>query len=148
MKVLYITDLHGIKWKYEAIYNIIKTKDIDIVINGGDMFPLRPSFFKQDIFIKNFLDYYFEKFEKKKIFYLCYPGNDDLMIFDSLFKGICRKYYYIRNIAQRRFHYQDFEFIGMNWITDLPFGLKDRCRKDNENFIFPKQIGSQFISTL
>jgi hypothetical protein len=108
---------------------------------------VKPSFFKQDVFIKNFLDYYFAKFEKKKIFYLCFPGNDDLIVFDDLFEKVCRKYYYIRNIAQRRFEYNGYEFIGMNWVTDTPFGLKDRCRKDTEDFIFPKTLGSPVIST-
>ncbi|TFF63707.1 MAG: phosphoesterase, partial [Promethearchaeota archaeon] len=147
MKILYTTDLHGIKWKYEAICNLVKEQNIDICINGGDLFPVKPSFFEQDIFIKNFLDYYFAKFEKKKIFYLCFPGNDDLIVFDDLFESVCRKYYYIRNIAQRRFEHNGYEFIGMNWVADTPFGLKDRCRKDTEDFNFPKTLGSPVIST-
>jgi hypothetical protein len=35
----------------------------------------------------------------------------------------------------------------MNWIPDLPFGLKDRARKDSKSFQFPKQIGKQYLST-
>jgi Icc-related predicted phosphoesterase len=147
MRVLYTTDLHGIKWKYEAIFSLVDSLNLDLVINGGDMFPIKPSFMEQDLFIQNFLEYYFSKFEDRKVFYLCYPGNDDLMMFDELFENICRKFYYIRNIAQRRFENNGYEFIGMNWITDTPFGLKDRCRMDHEKFIFPKTLGSPVLST-
>ena len=35
----------------------------------------------------------------------------------------------------------------MNLVTDLPFGLKDRARKDTDDFQFPKQIGKQYVSS-
>jgi Icc-related predicted phosphoesterase len=34
----------------------------------------------------------------------------------------------------------------MNWVSDLPFGLKDRARKDTTDFKHPKQIGKQYLS--
>ncbi|MFW9969792.1 MAG: metallophosphoesterase, partial [Candidatus Odinarchaeota archaeon] len=55
---------------------------------------------------------------------------------------------YIANIAQKKFQIENskYEFIGMNWVSDLPFGLKDRARKDTKDFKLPKQIGKQYLS--
>jgi Icc-related predicted phosphoesterase len=147
MKLLYATDLHGVKWKYDKILQITAASNIDIVVNGGDMLPAKPSFFKQDAFIVDFLDEYFSKFNSKKIYYITMLGNDDLQIFDKLFHKICNKYPFVINIAQNHFTLGSYEFIGMNLVTDLPFGLKDRARIDGEGFKFPKQLGKQYLSS-
>ncbi|MFW9784635.1 MAG: metallophosphoesterase [Candidatus Heimdallarchaeota archaeon] len=149
MKILYVTDLHGIEWKFDKIYNLTKLFKPDVVINGGDMLPFRGNLLHQNKFITNFLDDYFSKFEAMKIYYLGLLGNDDLIIFDELFQETCDKSKYIENIAQTRFQIvgSKYEFIGMNWVTDLPFGLKDRARKDTTNFKHPKQIGKQYLSS-
>ncbi|MFX1356015.1 MAG: metallophosphoesterase [Promethearchaeota archaeon] len=147
MKILYITDIHGSRWKYEKILEIADNLEITMVINGGDMLPFG-DFLNQDKFIKNFLDSHFSEFNDKKIYYLAMLANDDLIIYDELFNTICNKYKYIISIAQQRFKFQKYEFIGMNLVTDLPFALKDRARKDTKDFILPKQFGTAMISSL
>ncbi|MFX0058617.1 MAG: metallophosphoesterase [Candidatus Hodarchaeota archaeon] len=147
MKILYATDIHGSRWKYEMIFEVAENLEVDIVINGGDMLPFG-DFLNQDKFIKNYLDSYFSKFNDNKIYYITMLANDDLLIFDELFNQICNQYKYVISIAQRRFKLQKYEFIGMNLVTDLPFVLKDRVRKDTENFTFPKQFGTAMISSL
>jgi Icc-related predicted phosphoesterase len=149
MKLLYVTDIHGIEWKHNKILQIASSLKPDIVINGGDILTFTGNLLHQDRFITDFLDNYFSKFEKMKTYYLGMLGNDDLKLFDDLFQKTCDKYSYVANIAQRKFQIKgsDYEFIGMNWIPDLPFGLKDRARKDSKDFEFPKQIGKQYIST-
>jgi len=147
MKILYITDLHGVKWKYERIYEIAISSGIDILIDGGDMLPTRPNFFIQDDFILEFLEPNFKKIDAQNIYYLFMPGNDDLIIHDDLLNEIANKYKYIQNIQDKKVTINGFEFIGMNWVTDLPFGLKDRARMDTNDFEFPKQIGKPIIST-
>ncbi|MHA2088424.1 MAG: metallophosphoesterase family protein, partial [Promethearchaeota archaeon] len=94
-------------------------------------------------------DEYFSRFEAMGIYYLGLLGNDDLRIFDNLFQQTCDKYSYVANMAQTRFQIEGskYEYIGMNWVSDLPFGLKDRARKDTVDFEFPKQIGKQYLST-
>ena len=42
----------------------------------------------------------------------------------------------------------DREFIGMNWVVDYPFRLKDRCRKDTPDYIFQQQFGTGLLSTV
>lgn len=149
MKLLYITDLHGNEWKFEKTLQIAKLIKADVVINGGDILPIKGNLLKQGDFIINYLDEYFRRYESEGIYYLCLMGNDDLIIFDELFQKTCDKYSHVVNIAQKKFEIKEcnFEFIGMNWITDLPFALKDRARKDKEGFVFPNQLGIQVLST-
>ena len=147
MKILYVTDLHGSEWKYDRILEIAKSISADIVINGGDMFPLRGNLLHQDEFVINYLDEHFSNFNTERIYYLTMLGNDDLQKFDDFFQTICNKYEYVLNINFQRIEINDYEFIGMNLVPDLPFALKDRARKDNNNFIFPKQFGKPVLST-
>ena len=147
MKILYTSDLHGNIKKYAQLYTAAKSNDVAMVINGGDMLPAGKSLFRQDKFIKTQLDNHFKKFEDLKIHYLCFPGNDDLIIFDPLLNSICQKYEYIHNIAQEKILISNYEFIGMNWVCDYPFRLKDRCRMDDKHFIFGHQYGAGVLST-
>lgn len=51
MRVLFVTDLHGIKWKYERLFEVARDFQADVVINGGDMLPGNNDLFRQDKFI-------------------------------------------------------------------------------------------------
>ena len=140
MNVLFVTDLHGSKWKYELLFKTAKSLNIDVVINGGDMLPKTGDLFRQGEFIKNFLENHFSLFESEGIYYLCYPGNDDLRIFDELFEKTCDKFSFVISLAQRKFELREYEFIGMNYVDDYPFRLKDRCRKDTDDYAFQTQL--------
>lgn len=146
MKILFSTDLHGDTWKYRRMLEISKSLKVDVTINGGDMFPKTGDLFRQDEFIEGFLKEYFACFEAEKIYYLCYPANDDLKIFDKLFEKVSSKFSYIIYLAQRKFEVDGYEFIGMNLVVDYPFQLKDRCRKDTKDYIFGMQLGPGVLS--
>ena len=147
MKILYVTDLHGADWKYDRIFEAAKTMKVDMVLNGGDMMPLRGNLLHQDRFIIDFLDEYFSNFNSEKIYYITMLGNDDLQKFDDFFQKTCDKYKYIINIGNSIFEFNSYEFIGFFLVPDLPFALKDRARKDAKKFEFPKQFGKPVIST-
>lgn len=147
MRIIFVTDLHGCTRKYDKLYKVANEYEADVVINGGDMLPKNTNLFQQDRFIKRHLNKHFEKFEEANHHYLCYMGNDDLKIFDPLFDEICQQYTYITNIAQRKITIQDIEFIGMNWVVDYPFRLKDRCRMDTRDYIFQHQFGTGLLSS-
>ncbi len=147
MRVVFTTDLHGCTWKYDKLYKVAQEFEADIVINGGDMLPKNTNLFQQDQFITRHLNTHFQQFDYAKIYYLCYLGNDDLMIFDTLFEETCQQYHYVSNIAQRKMTIQDIDFIGMNWVVDYPFRLKDRCRMDTKDYIFQRQFGTGLLST-
>ena len=101
---------------------------------------------EQDEFILGELDEHFAEFDAAGIHYLCYPGNDDLKVFDKIFGEVCGKYRHVECIAQRKLELAGYEFIGMNWVVDYPFRLKDRCRMDNAHYVFQEQLGSGVLS--
>lgn len=146
MKIIYATDLHGNHNKYKKIINIAIETQAYAVINGGDMFPKNKLLHEQGEFIRNELHKHFEQFEQNRIHYLCYPGNDDLKIFDPLFQGECSSFKYIHDVAQKRITINNIDFIGMNWVVDYPFRLKDRCRMDHKDYKFQQQFGTGLLS--
>ncbi len=147
MKILYATDLHGDKWKYEQMYKASKGKKVDVAINGGDMFPSDWDPFRQDKFISGFLENYFKEFEKSKIYYLSMPGNDDLKVFDKLFENTLKQLKYVYSIARKKKKIGDYEFIGMNLVADYPFLLKDRCRRDTDKYRLKEDRMKGVVST-
>lgn len=147
MKVLFVTDLHGVEWKYDRLFQVAQETRTDVVINGGDMLPRAKNLFSQGDFITNYLDKHLARFNAVGIHYLCYLGNDDLRICDEAFQKTCDKYPFVVNLAQRKFGIGDFEFVGMNWVVDYPFRLKDRCRMDTADYGFQEQRGTGLLST-
>ncbi len=147
MTIIYVTDLHGSWWKYERLFELAREMAADIVINGGDALPFGGALKKQSQFIVEYLGPYFKKLESAGIYYLGCLGNDDLRIFDSLYEATCGKYAFVKDLAQKRVEIGGYEFIGMNWVADYPFQLKDRCRMDTRDFIFPQQHGRGVLST-
>ena len=146
MKLLFVTDLHGSRWKYEHLWEAAHDFHADVVINGGDILP-KDNLFRQDEFITEYLDSHLARFDSAGMYYLCYMGNDDLIIFDELFEETCKKCDYVVNLAQRKIELGGWEFIGMNWVVDYPFRLKDRCRKDTRDYVFQRQFGTGLLST-
>lgn len=147
MRVLFVTDLHGSRWKYDRLLEAAKGFQADVVINGGDMLPWNDDPFRQGKFITGYLDNHFERCNAAGIYYLCYLGNDDLKIFDQLFEETCNKYPFVFCLAQKKFEAGGYEFVGMNWVVDTPFRLKDRCRMDTDNYILQPQLGTGVLST-
>lgn len=149
MKILYVTDLHGDDNKYNKLFKIATEYKPDIVINGGDLLPKEEHEIHHDQkeYILSNLSAHFQVFNMMKIHYLCFPGNDDLMVFDKLFEETCNKYPYVKNIAQNKVKIGDIDFIGMNWVVDYPFRLKDRCRKDNKAYKIRFQRGPGLYSS-
>ena len=117
-----------------------------MVINGGDMLPKDCDLHRQGDFIQGYLDEHFGRCEAAGIDYLCYLGNDDLRIFDALFEQTCAKFANVHDIAQRKVKLGGYEFVGMNWVVDYPFRLKDRCRMDTSSYVFQPQFGSGVLS--
>lgn len=148
MKIIYTTDLHGDQRKYLLLFEAAKAYGADAVINGGDMLPKdKDTFNEQRDFIENFLNEYFDRYTSAGIHYLCCLGNDDYAAFDKLFDEVCSRPF-IANIAQRKVALNGYEFIGMNYVVDYPFRLKDRCREDTADYVFGEQLGTGLLSGL
>lgn len=127
MKILYVTDLHGDKKKYSKILEVAIEKEIKVIVNGGDMLPKKcDRHSEQPFFINGFLYEYFEELKKQDITYLAMLGNDDLLAADKMFDNLCNRFENVCNMAGRKVSVNGYEFIGMNYILDHPFGCKDR----------------------
>jgi len=147
MKILFTTDLHGNRRCYDRLSEVARVAEVDVVINGGDMLPNDSGLFGQGDFITGFLADHFAAMAEPGIRYLCYLGNDDLRVFDDVFGQTCAKYPHVTNLAQRLVEIDGYEFVGMNWVVDYPFRLKDRCRMDTRDYVFQQQYGSGLLST-
>lgn len=127
MKLLYVTDLHGDTNKYEKILEIAVEKEINLIVNGGDMLPKQcHRHSEQPQFIKGYLRDYFQRLQDNGIAYLAMLGNDDLLAVDKTFSSICGEFDNVHGIAGNRVTVDGYEFVGMNYILDHPFGCKDR----------------------
>jgi Icc-related predicted phosphoesterase len=146
MIIVYVTDLHGAEWKYERLVSVARRLGADLVINGGDMLP-KQHLHGQKSFIEGFLAEHFAALEEAGIGCYCCLGNDDLAAFDPVFDEVCARFPGVENLAQRLVQRDGYGFLGMNWVTDYPFRLKDRCRRDDEDFVFPRQLGTGLLST-
>ena len=147
LRVLFTTDLHGCRWKYDRLPEAAQEVGAGVVVNGGDMLPKTGNHFAQGEFITGYLDNHFRRFNAAQIHYLCYLGNDDLKIFDGVFQDVCNRYPFVTNLAQRKVSVGGYEFVGMNWVVDYPFRLKDRCRMDTRSYTFQQQHGTGLLST-
>lgn len=147
MKILFVTDLHGYQWKYNSLLEVAFDFRPDVVVNAGDMLPNTGDMIRQLSFINYNLDRHFARFNEAGIYYLCYPGNGDVSIYDQNFDDTCNKYPFAKNIAQRKVSINGYEFIGMNWVVDYPFYLKDRCRMDTPAHVFQKKNVKGLLSS-
>ena len=146
MKIIYTTDLHGETDKYRQLEEVTSDFEADLVINGGDVLP-HGTWGNQTQFITNQLASHFEFFDIAGINYLVQLGNDDMGCLDHFFQTWCWSYDYVYDTAQRLISIDEFDFIGMNYVLDYPFRLKDRCRLDGiaDNKL-PTQYGTALQS--
>lgn len=144
--LLFVTDLHGSRWKYERTLALAREAGAFLVVNGGDMFPHGRMHDEQARFVREFLDPHFAQYQAAGIRHLGLTANDDLRTHDPLFEAACAKHPLVGNLAGRRISVGPHEFLGMNLVTDFPFRLKDRARMDARDFVFPPQFGGGILS--
>jgi len=147
MKILFVTDLHGDISKYRSALKVALKHGVAAIVNGGDMLTLDGDLHgSQREFLEGFLSRHFQECSEAGVACLGLLGNDDLKIHDEAFDKVCRSHKNCFNLAQRRVEVGGFEFIGMNWVADYPFRLKDRCRPDAPGYISQKQFGTGLLS--
>jgi Icc-related predicted phosphoesterase len=147
MKILFTTDLHGKKRKYDAVLSLALKHRVSAVFNGADMLP-RYYQISQGEFILDVLKPFFQRLSKSGIAHFGMLGNDDLVTFDNLFDQVCNEFPNVFNIAQKLVSWQGLEILGMNYVRDYNFKLKDRCRLDlpTDNPKDQLQDGNAFFS--
>lgn len=144
---LFVTDLHGHPGKYERTFALAKEMGAPLVINGGDICPPGRRHEIQEEFYRGFLRSHLARYQAEGIRYLTLTGNDDLGGFDGLLDEVCGSFPLVSHLSQRMATVGEFAFIGMNRVTDFPFRLKDRARRDAAGFVFGPQLAPGVLST-
>jgi len=148
MKILYATDLHGVKWKYERLMEI--KKDCDLMIVGADILPKNmPNIHKQQFgFLTKFLPRFFDAIEVPIIIDF---GNDDHKALYKTFKDLVDRTPDVYYSHRRYFDIGGVWFAGMHYVPDYPFRMKDWVRSDSvdEDYYDSDimQFGSPILST-
>jgi len=146
MKVLYFTDLHGSRWKRERIVELAIAQKVNVVIDGGDILPGDSTTFDQEYFLRSQFTEFCRAMANNNVYYLTMLANDDPRIFDAQFNQILSENRrWLFNLAQARVFIDGYEFIGMNWVVDHPFRMKDRCRLDCAGAPIGGQLGVPYV---
>jgi len=143
MKVLYFTDLHGSRWKRERAAKLAIAQKVNVVIDGGDILP----YLDDDVsdFIENAFRPFCASLNAAGITFLFMAGNDDPIVFDRFMADAIKDCPLVHRIAQRKISLGRYDFIGMNWVNDYHFRLKDRCRLDYPGAPLEEQDGPPVI---
>ncbi len=146
MKVLFTTDVHGHRQKYEMIRRLID--DHDILIMGADILPKHTGdpFYHQPKFVQESLPMFFESIG---IPILIDFGNDDHAAFHLDFLEMVNEFDHVHSTHLNQVVFGEYSFIGMHFVPDYPFALKDWCRRENKDMvgIDPNQFGPPLFSS-
>jgi len=145
--LLFVTDLHGNRWKYERTLVLAREIGAGLVVNGGDISPPGRRHEDQERFYIDFLDSHFARYQEAGIRYLTVTGNDDMAAFDGLLDEVCAKYSLVEHVSERMTTADGYAFAGSSRVTDYPFRLKDRARRDAAGYAFGPQFGPGVLST-
>lgn len=138
MKVFYTTDLHGKTWKYETLIKVLDPTKTDLLIVGADILPKGCTVTKSKNFITEHLSNFFKRIKIPTIIDF---GNDDFYMFYGLFKECVNKYDHVHISHMKEILINNYSIIGMHYVPDYPFGIKDWCRSEEKHLIDPIQLG-------
>jgi len=143
MKVLYATDLHGQSDKFKAVLKVID--DHEILILGADILPKGEGASERKIM--DFIIYKLpEFFMKIKIPVFIDFGNDDWYMYYKMFKNVVDVYDHVHISHMNEIKIGDYTFIGMQYVPDYPFGIKDWCREDSPKVCDSNQMSLPYES--
>ena len=144
---VYVTDLHGDRWRYQRALALAGEAGAALLVNGGDMLPHGRTHGEQARFIAEFLEPHFAACAARGIRCLVIPGNDDLAANDRLLDAACGRCPPASNVARRLARVGAYEVVGLDLVADFPFRLKDRARMDTRDAAFPPQAGGALLSS-
>lgn len=130
MKLLAVADIHQRDNKWKLLVNLCEKEPFDVVAIAGDLFPKGNGIEPQVNFVKH-LKKYAQKITKtgaKLVFIL---GNDDNQnCIYQMEQGHNIDWYYV---SEKVVEIDGYEFIGMPYVPDHPFGYKYWCRAEFPN---------------
>ena len=140
MKIIATSDVHQMASKWKASAKLCQDVKPDIFLVAGDIFPKNDGIRPQVLWI-NKLKKYAQQIKDAGVKLVLMLGNDDnqLLIPDMIQGDKDGLWYYV---ADKVIHIDGYDFVGMPWVPDYPFGYKYWCKGefDNKLRIDPKQI--------
>ncbi|UCC21303.1 MAG: metallophosphoesterase [Promethearchaeota archaeon] len=137
LKCMFVSDLHGIRTRYDKLFKIIKKQKPNGVFIGGD---LLPGGFGINVDIEKFLqDFLLSKVSKLKqsgneIRFFTILGNDDPRIYESILKD-AEKNNLIEYVHNHYVSFGDFFVTGYSYVPPTPFKLKDWEKYDVSRYV-------------
>jgi Icc-related predicted phosphoesterase len=134
---MFVSDLHGVKTRYNKLFRIIKKEKPDGIFIGGD---LLPGGFGINIDIEQFLQECFILKVKKlkklgiKTRFFTILGNDDPRIYEDILKD-AEKENLIEYVHNRTVSFGDFFVTGYSYVPPTPFQLKDWEKYDVSQYV-------------
>jgi Icc-related predicted phosphoesterase len=133
MRFIYACDVHGDKDKYYKLIAICKERKIQNIVLGGDIILKKCDREKdQPVYLREFMDPYFNMLKNNNINCICILGNDDLEILDEEYEEICRKYSNVYSVDNKALIFEDICFIGCGKVLDGPWQRKSRVVVEKE----------------
>jgi Icc-related predicted phosphoesterase len=155
LRFLYTTDLHGDMEAFESVLGAAREHGAAAIVNGGD---LLPHGFKNALALQReflaLLDAHLARVRRSGIAVHLMFGNDDARALEGRLDAWCDS-----GLAGRLDGWRggapgagwldlgDWQLIGVPWVPDPPFRLKDWCRHDDAERGSPPQFGTPLVST-
>lgn len=137
VRCVFITDLHGHKDRYKALFNIIENEHPDAAFLGGDLLPnAYLSEKKTRAFINYVLQGMCDARKKANTRFYVILGNDDPRMFEKRFQNASDEgildYVHFRAVPLG-----DLWVVGYAYVPPSPFGLKDWEKYDVSRYVGP-----------
>ena len=138
----FISDLHGKKELYQALFRRIRKEPPDALFIGGDLLP--HGYYHSDhrgdfintVMKEGFLQLRQElKSHYPRVFLIL--GNDDPRINEERIRGLGQEYQLWEYIHNRKVPFGNYTVYGYSFIPPSPFGLKDWEKYDVSRFVDP-----------
>ena len=134
---MFVSDLHGMKRRYNTLFRIIEKEKPEGVFVGGD---LLPGGFGINIDIDKFLyDVFLLKLSKLKLSgiktrFFTILGNDDPRIYEKILKD-AEKDNLLEYVHNRTVSFENLFVTGYSYIPPSPFRLKDWEKYDVSRYV-------------
>jgi len=145
MKIVAISDIHQMISKWEEAVKLCQKQKFDVVILNGDIFPKDKGITSQLSFITRF-NKYAQQIKDTGTQFLFLLGNDDnQLLIPEMEKGHKKSLWYY--MAGEVVKIKGYEFAGMPYVPDYPFGYKFWCRGEFKDSlrINPSQYGKPLL---
>ena len=128
MKMLATNDIHQMSSKWKELVKVCEVEKPEVLIIAGDLFPHDNGILKELDFVKH-LKKYAKKIKDYGIEIVLTLGNDDnQLLITEMENGHDEGLWnYVNN---QIFEMDGYEFAGMSYVPDYPFGYKFWCHPE------------------